>query len=102
MNANEIELNGKRYREVDFSGEKRMILVVDNRGLTFVGHVDLTKTDEFLPIRDARCMIRWGTSGHLAEIADGPKRNTKLGHTRDVIVRRDSIIAGYYCGEGWK
>lgn len=77
------------------------IIIVDNRGLTFVGRVDWETTIHGLVcIRDARCVIRWGTSQHLAELAEsGPTENTVLGAARDVFVA--NIVALYECSGEW-
>ena len=76
-----------------------MIVGVDNRGLTFIGWVDLSG-EGMITIKDARCIIRWGTTEHLAELAeDGPTENTMLGRARDVIVNKHNIQFAYYANE---
>lgn len=82
-------------------GEAMRIVIADNRGLTFVGRITLDGNDEFVTIHDARCIIVWGTTQHLAQIADGPTNNTRLGAARTVRVPRKNIVAVYECGAGW-
>lgn len=98
-----IELNGVTYvREVLPDDERLRIVIADNRGLTFVGCCSLSGNSEWITIRDARCVILWGTDKHLAQLAtDGPRPNTKLGETRDVVIRRANVVAVYDCGEAW-
>jgi len=76
------------------------IVCVDNRGLTFVGHVDIDPTSDWVEITDARCIIYWGTSKHIAQLCDGPSSSTKLGETRTVIVRKSNIVFMYHNVKG--
>lgn len=98
-----VEVNGVTYvREVVLPDERWRIVIADNRGLTFVGRCSLSGDDEWIRIRDARCVIVWGTDKHLAQLAaSGPRPNTKFGTTDDVLVRRNNIVAVYDCGEAW-
>lgn len=96
-----VQINGVDYAPVDRSGERRMIVIADNRGLTLVGDVDLSGDSERIVIRDAKCVIRWGTTKHIAELADGPTDKTLLGVARDIEVFRRHIVAAYECGDGW-
>ena len=92
-----IIVDGVEYRPIQKDGGLS-IVIVDNRGLTFVGYV--TPSGDGFTIRDARCVIRWGTSEHLAELAaNGPFPNTTLGHKRDVWVQQ--IVLRYSCSESW-
>ena len=98
-----ITVNGHKYQRIDTRGEKLRIVIVDNRGLTFVGQVDLSGNEEQIVIRDARCVIRWGTQSHLAQLAEvGPMSNTVMGSTRDVTVFRRNLVAAYECSSAWK
>lgn len=91
-----IEINGQMYKKVDKAAQRMRIVICDNRGLTFIGKCDPTEGDNIV-IEDARCIIRWGTTKHLAELANNgrPLDGTKLGSKRTVTVRRDNIIAWY-------
>lgn len=95
-----ITVDGVSYRRITADGEQMRIVVVDNRGLTFVGSCNPYVEDEWIAIREARCIIRWGTTGHLAELCAGPLSQTKLGNREDVTVRRANIVAVYDCAEG--
>jgi hypothetical protein len=100
---NELVVSGKTYRAVDDSGERMRLVCVDNRGLLFVGKCDLSGENEWIAIRGARCVIRWGTTGHVAELCAGPLENTHLGATADVTVRRENIVFTYEVDpEAWK
>lgn len=96
-----VVVNGIEYRPVQRTGPLS-IVIVDNRGLTFVGVVDWDTTKNGLVcIRDARCVIRWGTSQHLAQLAEsGPTDDTVLGASRDVFVA--NVVALYECSENWQ
>lgn len=98
-----ITINGIEYIPRTLLPDERMrIAIVDNRGLTFVGMMSLESPAEFITIRNARCIIRWGTTEHLAQLASsGPTSNTRLGQTKDVKVNRASIVAVYDCDEVW-
>lgn len=98
-----ICIDGVVYAPVNTDGEKKMIVCVDNRGLMFVGDVNLDEDSEFITIRGARCIIYWGTSGHVAELCAGPTSKTKLGIAHDVIVQKKNIVFAYECdGEKWQ
>ena len=102
-NENELEINGQAYRKVDTIGEKLRLIVVDNRGLTFVGRCDLSGNNEEIVIRNARCVIYWGTDAHLAQLTGGPRSDTRLGHMGDVTVWRKHLVVAYDLDEaGWK
>ena len=96
----QIVIDGKEYVAREAEGEKLMIVVVDNRGLTFVGWCDLSGDNEQIRVRKARCIIYWGTTGHLAELVQGPTEKTKLGTLGDVIVFRRNLVAAYEVAEG--
>ena len=99
---NELVVSGKTYRAVDDSGERMRLVCVDNRGLLFVGKCDLSGENEWITIRSARCVIRWGTPGkHVAGLCSGPLENTSLGAAADVTVRRENIVFAYDV-EGWE
>lgn len=95
-----VVINGIEYHPVKRTGPLS-IVIADNRGLTFVGRVEWeTTVNGLVCIRDARCIIRWGTSQHLAQLAEsGPTDETVLGAARDVFVA--NVIALYECSEKW-
>ena len=78
------------------------IVMVDNHGLTFVGNCIAITDTAMHVIRDARCVIRWGTTQHLSELAaHGPTENTRLSTVpRDVRV--SEVVLVYDCDrEAW-
>lgn len=97
--AKKIVVDDVEYQEVDVSGERLMIVCVDNRGLTFVGKCDLSKGEDLITIRDARCIVYWGTTKHIGELVGGPTDKTRLGFQHDVIVGRKNIVFAYDCNE---
>ena len=94
-----ITVDGIEYKPVRANSNLE-IIIADKTGLTFVGYLD-SEVDElgFVIIEKARCVIRWGTSKHLAELADvrGPLENTVLGLEKDVKIRLENITARYVC-----
>lgn len=94
-----IVIDGIKYVKEKPQDEKLRLLIVDNRGLTFVGYCDLSGDNEIITIRDARCVISWGTSEHIAQLVDGPvndkKNKTQLGRKHDVDVFRKNLIISY-------
>ncbi len=100
MNA-ELVIDGVEYRKVSTSGEQLSIVICDNRGLTFVGFCDLSGDAEFVVIHKARCIIRWGTTSHIAELCGGPTSSTTLGAIADVSVPRRNIVAVYEAKGDW-
>lgn len=94
----------KTIEPVDESTEPLRIIMNDDRGLCLVGNVDLSGDDWLVKIKNARCIIRWGTSGHLAELAEkGPLSNTLFGHTKTQTIPRAKIGLIIDCNEeSWK
>lgn len=88
----------KTKAPVDETTEPLRILMNNDRGLCLVGNVDLSGDSQFVEVKNARCIIRWGTAGHLAELADkGPMSNTKLGYTYPHKMSRASIALVLEC-----
>lgn len=94
---NKIVVNGEEYVKVTNNNEVMAIVIIDSSGLSFVGKFN---PDNPTVIRDARCIIRWGTSEHLAELAvKGIMPNTKLGAKCDFYPAR---ITGWFPATGWE
>jgi len=91
----ELKIDGVVYKAIENRTETKKLICVDNRGLLFVGNADLSGENEEIIIRNARCVIQWGTSGHVAELINGPLENTKLGAKADVTVYRKNIVFWY-------
>jgi len=80
---------------------KTRIVCVDNRGLTFVGKTTLKADNNgWVIIYKAQCIVYWGTTKHIAELAKGPTSKTRLGETRTVRVRLNNIQFVYDCNFG--
>ncbi len=99
-----VTVNGVKYyakRPVQsVKGEHMRIIIVDGSGLTFVGRCSLEGDGDRILIRDARCVVRWGTKNHLAELVGGPSKETVLGAMADVEVFRPNLVASYIVDEG--
>lgn len=106
MKPERIKIDEVEYVRSDLSeteikkGEKLRIVMTDDRGLCLVGHVNLDTDEEFVPIKKARCIIRWGTTQHLAELAHkGPMEKTTLGYRHTQHVARSKISLVINCNE---
>ena len=95
-----VTIDGIEYTPVRDTDEELRIVIVDNRGLTFVGYTNIYNPDNgIILIRKARCIIRWGTKKHIAELVNGPLEETVLGAVADVEV--SGIIASYRVAGDW-
>lgn len=86
-NMSEIIVDGVRFiRAVDGP----IKIVVLERGFVYVGKV--VEDAERITIHGARSIIRWGTTGHLGGLVDGPLVETKLGAPCVVTARIQHVI----------
>jgi hypothetical protein len=76
-------------------------LVVADRGFVWVG--ETITTPDWVEIKNARCVRRWGTSEGLNELAKkGPLTKTQLDAPADLKVSRKALIAIIPCeAEKW-
>ena len=90
--------------KIDEKSEPLRIIMTDDRGLCLVGNVDLSGDHEFVEVKNARCVIRWGTTGHIAELAKkGPMENTRFGTVCTQFVARAKIMLFINCNaEAWQ
>lgn len=87
-NMSEIIVDGVRFiRAVDGP----IKIVVMERGFVYVGKV-VNGTDGVVTIHGARSIIRWGTTGHLGGLVDGPLVETRLGAPCVVTTRIQQVI----------
>ena len=96
-----INIDGVEYTPTNTDGEKLEIVCVDNHGLMFVGFVDFAGDSEFVLIKKARCIIRWGTKEHVAQLIAGPTDTTMLGESADVLVARKNVQYRYQVSGEW-
>ena len=99
-----IRADSIKNEPVDESTEPLRIIMNDDRGLCLVGNVDLSGDNWLAEIKNARCIIRWGTKEHLAELAEkGPMPNTLFGFKKTQIIPRSKIALVIDCNkESWK
>lgn len=72
----------------DFSGHA---IAFADRGFVWVG--DCHVAGDWLSIKGARAVRRWGTSEGLNELAQkGPLPNTRLDAAADILVSRKALI----------
>ena len=67
-----------------------MKIVIADRGFVFVGHVE--ETSEFVIIRCAKSIRRWGTTKGLGELVNGPLQNTILEQIGEIKVPARAVI----------
>ncbi len=87
---------------VTTSGEAHgLSLVVADRGFVWVG--EAITTADWVEIKNARCVRRWGTANGLNQLAkEGPLKETKLDAPADLKVSRKALIAIIPCeAEKW-
>jgi len=85
--AHEIIIDGVKY--VPAEGGEIKIVVLE-RGFIYVGR--FRETEQNIEIIGARSLIRWGTTGHLGSLIEGPSENTKLGDACHVKARVSQLI----------
>ncbi|WP_181242663.1 DUF6948 domain-containing protein [Caulobacter vibrioides] len=76
-------------------------LVVADRGFVWVG--ETVTTQDWVEIKNARCVRRWGTTKGLNQLAvEGPLSGTQLDAPADIKVNRKALIAIIPCeAEKW-
>jgi len=95
-------IDGQLYEKAETKGEKMRIVIVDNRGLMYVGKTNLEPDDKgHVLIRDARCVVYWGTTKHIAELIGGPTGKTRLGAVGDVSFRAENLVVFYDVADDW-
>lgn len=73
-----------------------LALVIADRGFVWVG--DVTTSPDWVHIKDARPVRRWGTTEGLGQLAkEGPLLNTRLDAPADTKVARRALIAIIPC-----
>lgn len=65
-------------------------IVIADRGFVFIGHIE--ETTEFLIIRCAKSIRRWGTTKGLGELVNGPLQNTVLDLIGEIKVPARAVI----------
>ncbi|ATG88187.2 hypothetical protein CA606_20035 [Caulobacter vibrioides] len=78
-----------------------LVLVVADRGFVWVG--ETVTTPDWVEIKNARCVRRWGTTKGLNQLAiEGPQSSTQLDAPADLKVSRKALIAIIPCeAEKW-
>lgn len=65
-------------------------IVVLDRGFVYVGEV--TCTDAYVTIKDAKNIRIWGTTNGLGELRSGPLSGTKMDTVGEVIAPHKAVI----------
>lgn len=65
-------------------------IVVLDRGFVYVG--DVTCTNQYVTITNAKNLRVWGTSNGLGELRNGPLSGTKLDTVGEVIAPHKAVI----------
>jgi len=82
-----ITIDGVEFAPKAKDGDIKIIVL--NNGFVYVGRV--SELNDRIEVHDARNIIRWGTTGHLGQLADGPRENTNLGDSCNFFAYRMSI-----------
>lgn len=78
----------------DADGERPMAIAVLDRGWVYLGEVDTAAKTDWLILRNAQCIRRWGTTRGLGQLAiGGPTPNTVLDPTGTVRVPAKALIS---------
>jgi len=100
MGAKTVTIDGELYVRACDSGEIKIVVL--ERGFIYVGRVD-EEGDPIVTIHGARSIIRWGTTKHLGELANGPLAKTTLGDPCTVQCRIGQVIHMIEVEQhGWK
>lgn len=90
--SNTLIINGIEYIKKDAAppkeGQRLIIGIVDNRGLTFVGMTDFTRNEHgYITLENAQCVIKWWTNAHLNHLAGGVCSGVELGAPATIYVK---------------
>lgn len=83
-----VMIDGVEYVPKQSHGDIKIVVL--DRGFVYVGRV--TEKDDRIEVSDAKNIIRWGTSKHIAELYRGPLENTRLGDSCSFIAYRHNVI----------
>ena len=86
--SNSVTIDGVEYIPKSAAGNIKIIVL--DRGFVYVGRVQ--ELDDRIEVARARCIIRWGTTGHLGELFNGPLEGTKLGDYCSFTAYKSSVI----------
>jgi hypothetical protein len=81
-------VNGIEYIPKPAEGDIKIVVL--ERGFVYVGEV--TELDDGIRVENARNIIRWGTSRHIAELVNGPLEDTRLGDVCSFKAYTHSVI----------
>ena len=98
LTLEEIRQNAARLRtsespavDIDRTSKNLGIqIVVLDRGFVYVG--DASAGPEFVTLKNARNLRRWGTTAGLGELIDGPLPETKLDYCGELIITLRAVI----------
>jgi len=91
-----IEDNAKEYstkEKIDLG----LRIVILQRGWVFIG--DLSQQGEYRTIKNTKNIHRWGTTGGLGELKDGPTKKTVLHDAGTVHYHKLTEIASIECNQ---
>lgn len=82
------------------TSQPRWQIVVCQRGWVFVGQC--AEEGEYLIIRDAKCIRKWGTTNGLGQLAiEGRQAGTVLDESGVVRVHKLAIVCTFDCSSKW-
>lgn len=85
------DASGEAQRSIETSDFSGFAIAFADRGFVWVGDVHVTP--DWVSIKGARAVRRWGTKEGLNELAQkGPLDATKLDAAADILVSRKALI----------
>jgi hypothetical protein len=71
-------------------------IVVGTNGFVWYAP-SISRTGDYLTLKDAKCIRQWGTSQGLAELINGPLKDTKLDAPASVILSHSQFVFAIPC-----
>ena len=101
---NEIKVNGVDYVRKDsvpdrkYEGDVKIVIL--QRGWVYVGRFSQNNETMMCELNQAYCIRKWGTTKGLAELKDGPTKDTVLDPSGKVVFHLLTTIAIIDCDGG--
>ena len=107
MEPTTIKIDDVEYVRKDSISEKKyegdVKIVILQRGWVYVGRYTQSNETMMCELNQAFCIRKWGTTKGLAELKDGPTKDTVLDPAGKVVFHLLTTIAIIDCdGDAWK
>ena len=88
---NTIKIDNVEYVRADVQTQGEIKIAVLDRGFVYVGRVS-DIDDNFLVMKSALNIRKWGTTRGLGELVNGPTKNTVLDEVGTIRVPMKAVI----------